>query len=50
MAVSGELESINKFIIVVYKEAGIKDGFIITAYYSNRTQSFLKKKVLSKKH
>lgn len=39
----------NKFIIVIYKEISDADGFIITAYCSNKIQVFEKKKILWKK-
>lgn len=35
----------RKFIVVIYKELG-KEGFIITAYLTNKIQKFTKKKVL----
>ena len=35
----------NKHIVVIYKET-INDGFIITAYISNKIQKFIKKKIL----
>ncbi len=43
------IEYSNKFIVVVYKEVSINDGFIITAYVSNKEQSFNKKNVLWKR-
>jgi hypothetical protein len=49
IAVSTEFLEINKFIIVVYKELSSEDGFIITAYCSNKIQHFEKKKILWKK-
>lgn len=49
IAVSTELTELNKFIIVVYKEVSGEDGFIITAYSSNKIQQFEKKKILWKK-
>ena len=39
-------EEINKFVVVVYKEVSSNDGFVITAYLSNKKQEFQKKKVL----
>ena len=36
----------DKFIAVVYKEININDGFVITAYISNKKQEFLKRKIL----
>jgi len=38
----------RKFIVVVYKEISSADGFIITAYISNKQQKFEKKEVLWK--
>lgn len=49
IAVSSFLKTINKFVVVVYKE-NIDDGFIITAYFSNKQQEFQKKKILWKQH
>ena len=49
IAISKKLENTNKFIIVIYKEISEEDGFIITAYYSNKIQVFEKKKILWKK-
>lgn len=46
IAVSKEIEPVNKFIVVVYKESSLEDGYIITAYVSNKEQKFKKKKVL----
>jgi hypothetical protein len=49
IAVSGKFIEINKFIIVIYKELSNEDGFVITAYCSNKIQQFEKKKILWKK-
>jgi hypothetical protein len=38
----------DKFIVVVYKEISLSDGFVITAYLSNKMQSFKKKKIIWK--
>ncbi len=46
IAVSKKIEPVNKFIVVVYKESSMEDGYIITAYVSNKEQKFKKKKVL----
>ena len=43
IAVSLYLDTTDKFIVVVYKEASISDGFVITAYLSNKEQKFTKK-------
>ncbi len=48
IAVSFKLEHTAKFIVVIYKEIGLVDGFVITAYLSNKEQKFNKKKVLWK--
>lgn len=48
IAVSNKLEQIDKFIVVVYKETGLNNGFIITAYISNKEQKFEKKKIIWK--
>ena len=39
----------DKFVVVIYKEEK-RDGFIITAYFSNRQQEFKTKKILWKQH
>lgn len=48
IAISVKLEQTNKFIIVIYKEVSLEDGFIITAYLSNKEQKFDKKQILWK--
>jgi hypothetical protein len=48
IAISNKLEQSNKFIVAVYKEIDSNDGFIITAYLTNKEQKFEKKKVLWK--
>jgi hypothetical protein len=30
----------SKYLIVIYKESEVKDGFIITAYYTNQISKF----------
>ena len=37
------LALIGKYIVVVYKETNQYDGFVITAYISNKIQTFTKK-------
>ncbi len=37
-----------KFLVVIYKEVSEADGFVITAYLSNKNQEFNKKKILWK--
>ena len=49
IAISLKLEQTNKFIVVIYKEVSLEDGFIITAYLSNKEQKFDKKQILWKK-
>ena len=49
IAISGRSNDIGKFIVVVYKEANESDGFVITAYYSDKMQKFEKKEILWKK-
>ena len=46
IAVSFKYEPYNKFIVVIYKEVSLIDGFIITAYLSNKEQKFEKKIIL----
>ena len=48
IAVSFKFEPTNKFIVVIYKELTPLDGFIITAYLSNKEQKFDKKKIVWK--
>lgn len=48
IAVKKIQERNDKFVVVLYKEINIADGFIITAYFSNKQQEFKKKKVLWK--
>jgi hypothetical protein len=33
----------NKFVVVVYKELSVQDGFVITAYLSNKVNEFIKR-------
>ena len=46
IAISRKIEYTNNFIVVVYKEISNKDGFVITAYISNKIQKFNQKKRL----
>jgi len=48
IALSANLENISKFIVVVYKETSLTDGFIITAFLSNKEQKFTKKTIIWK--
>ncbi len=36
----------DKFVVVVYKEINANDGFIITAYLSNKENEFIKRKLI----
>ncbi|MEO5673792.1 MAG: PBECR2 nuclease fold domain-containing protein [Chitinophagales bacterium] len=38
----------DKFVVIVYLEVSADDGFVITAFVSNKSQEFEKKKVLWK--
>jgi hypothetical protein len=46
IAVSFKFENTGKFIVVIYKEISFEDGFVITAFLSNKEQKFEKKKVV----
>ena len=46
IAASFKYKPSDKFIVVIYKEIDPTDGFIITAYLSNKEQKFDKKKIL----
>ena len=46
MAVSLEVRESGKFIVVIYRELSPNDGFIITAYISNKAQKFEKRKII----
>ena len=48
IAVSFKYEPSDKFIVVIYKELSFDDGFIITAYLSNKEQKFEKRKIVWK--
>jgi hypothetical protein len=48
IAVSSKNKPTNKFIVVVYKETSAVDGFVITAYSSNKPQTFLNKRIVWK--
>jgi len=41
-------DKFSTFVVVVYKETSIDDGFVITAYFSNKEQEFKKKKIVWK--
>lgn len=45
IALSNEHKLLKKFFIVVYKETTKGDGFVITAYLSNKKPYFTKKKI-----
>ena len=42
-------ETLTKFVVVIYKETKGGDGFIITAYFSDKEQEFKKKKIVWKR-
>jgi hypothetical protein len=46
IAVSFKFENTGKFIVVIYKEVSREDGFVITAFLSNKELKFDKKKVV----
>jgi len=48
IAVSEKQDLSGKFIVVIYKEIEPADGFVITAFISNKVQEFNKKKLLWK--
>ena len=39
----------NKYIVVVYKELGKEDGFVITSFITNKPPYFAKKKLIWKR-
>jgi hypothetical protein len=41
-------EQTEKYIVVVYKEVSATDGFIITAWLTNKINEFQKKQILWK--
>ena len=48
IAVSVKQEETDKFIAVIYKEIELTDGFVITAFLSNKRLEFEKKKIIWK--
>jgi hypothetical protein len=48
IAVSQQVEGTNKHIVVAYKETEDYDGFIITAYISNKLNSLKKREIIWK--
>ena len=46
IAVSYTLEQLSKFVVVIYKELSGVDGFVITAYISNKEEKFERKKLV----
>lgn len=46
IAIKKSQERLNKFIVAVYKEVNEKDGFVITAFLTNKQQEFQNKKIL----
>ncbi len=49
IAVSQVDNKARKFIVVIYKEIGITDGFIITAFITNKINYLDKKELIWKK-
>lgn len=49
IAKSGRQDITDKFIIVVYKEFEKQDGFVITAFLSNKLDFLEKKKIIWKR-
>ena len=41
-----KLEKTDKFLVVIYKESVITDGFVITAYLSNKVSELEKRRLL----
>ncbi|MDQ2752402.1 MAG: hypothetical protein M3R72_05200 [Bacteroidota bacterium] len=48
IAVKKVQEKVSAFIVVIYKETSVTDGFVITAYFSNKEQEFKKKNIVWK--
>ena len=48
IAVKKVNELVTKFFVVIYKETSSADGFVITAYFSNKIQEFNKKPIIWK--
>ena len=48
IAVSAKFEPAQKYFVVIYKETGAYDGFIVTAFISSKLHKFSKKKILWK--
>lgn len=48
IAVSGKQPETGKFIVVIYKETDPADGFVITAFISNKQQEFDEKNLVWK--
>jgi hypothetical protein len=46
IALSHQIELIKKFIVVIYKETSDEDGFVVTAYLSNKVKNIQNKKLL----
>ncbi|MDP2335645.1 MAG: hypothetical protein Q8N05_04175 [Bacteroidota bacterium] len=46
IAVSFRFENTGKFIVVIYKEISLEDGFVITSFLSSKEQKFEKKIVI----
>jgi hypothetical protein len=48
IAISQKIEQTDKFIAVVYKEINSEDGFVITAYISNKEKKIKNREVIWK--
>ena len=48
IAVKNFQSRFDKFIVVIYKEINVTDGFIITAYFTNNIQEIIRKKLIWK--
>lgn len=48
IALSFQLELSDKFLVVIYRETNETDGFVITAYVSNKIKTIQNKKLLWK--
>jgi hypothetical protein len=46
IAVKKFKERNDKFVVVIYKEISGNEGFIITAYFSNKKEEFKRKQIL----
>lgn len=49
IAIKNFQKEFRKFIVVVYKETSINDGFVITAFFTKKLNEFKNKRVLWKR-